>query len=164
MRMSTKTISYIGVLTSMSLILSYFERLLPPPIPVPGVKLGLANIIILIALYVLSNKEAYYVMLLKVVLVSLLFTSLTGFAFGIVGGTLSYIFMVLFKKTNLFSIVGVSIIGAVMFNVGQICVSKFFVENIAILYYLPTLMFFGIISGFLTGIIAYNIVRIIKIN
>ncbi len=101
-------------------------------------------------------------MLLKVTLVSLLFTSFTGFAFGIVGGTLSYIFMVLFKKTKLFSVVGVSIIGAVMFNVGQIFVSKFFVENIAIFYYLPTLMFFGIISGFLTGIIAYNVIRIIK--
>lgn len=160
--MNTRTIAYVGVLTSMSLILSYFERLIPPIIPMVGVKLGLANIIILIAIYTLNNRDAFLVLILKVTLVSLLFTGLTGFVYGSLGGILSYIFMIIFKKTNLFSIVGVSIIGAVMFNVGQICASLFFIANISIFYYLPFLMFFGTISGFLTGVIAYNIINNIK--
>lgn len=160
--MNTKTIAYIGVLTSMSLILSYFERLIPPIVPIAGVKLGLANIIILISIYILNNKDAFFILILKVCLVALLFTGLTGFIYGICGGVLSYIFMVLFKKTNLFSVIGVSIIGAVTFNIGQILASLIFIETISIFYYLPVLMFFGTISGFLTGIIAYNIIKNIK--
>ncbi len=160
--MGTKRIAYIGVLTSMALILSYFERLLPPPVPVAGVKLGLANIIILISLYLLNNKDTFLIMLLKVFLVSFLFSGATGLMFGLFGGTLSYIFMVLFKKTNLFSIIGVSIIGSVMFNVGQILVSYFLIPNFSIFFYLPVLIFFALISGFITGLIGYYVIYYLK--
>lgn len=160
--MSTKRISYIGILTSMALILSYFERLIPPPVPIAGVKLGLANIIILIALYILSYEDSFIILLLKVFCVSFLFSGITGLLFGLSGGILSYVSMVIFKKSNLFSIVGVSIIGGVMFNVGQIFVSVLLVSNISMFYYLPVLIIFGLISGFLTGIIAHYVVITLK--
>lgn len=160
--MNAKNVSYIGVFTSIALILSYFERIIPSIIPIPGVKLGIANIIILICLYLLSNKDAFIVMLLKVILVSLLFTGITGFIYGAFGSLFSYISMLIFKKTNLFSIIGISIIGAVMFNVGQILASMIFIRNIYIFYYLPILIFFGLISGFLTGIISHYIINRLK--
>lgn len=160
--MNTKTIAHIGVFTSMALVLSYLERLIPPIVPIPGVKLGIANIIILITIYLLNNKDAFIILLLKVTLVSLLFTGVTGFIYGLFGGTLSYLFMIIFKKTNLFSIVGVSIIGSVMFNVGQIIASTIFIRNIYIFYYLPILIFFGLISGTLTGIISHYTISKLK--
>ncbi len=160
--MSTKRISYIGVLTSMALILSYFERMLPPPVPIAGVKFGLANIIILIALYILSSSDAFIIMLMKVFIVSVLFTGATGLLFGFLGGTLSFIFMYLFKKSNLFSIVGVSMIGGVMFNVGQMIASYLLMVNISLFYYLPVLLIFGLASGFLTGIVGHYTITSLK--
>lgn len=153
--MRTKKITYIGILCSMALILSYFERLLPPPVPIPGVKLGLSNIIVLIGIYILPKKDAFTLMLIKVFLVGSLFTGLSGMFFGLLGGTLSFIFMILFKELRVFSEVGVSVIGAVMFNVGQIIAAVILIDNILLFNYLPILMFFGIISGFLVGIIAH---------
>ncbi len=160
--MSTKQISYIGVLTSMALILSYFERMLPPPVPIAGVKFGLANIIILMALYILTSKDAFLIMLLKVSCVSLLFSGLTGLLFGFLGGFFSFTFMYLFKKSNLFSIVGVSMIGGVMFNVGQMLASYILMVNISLFYYLPVLLIFGLASGFLTGIVGHYTITSLK--
>ncbi len=162
--MNTKRIAYIGILTSMALILSYFERLIPPPVPVAGVKFGLANIIILIAIYILSYKDAFTIMLLKVFTVSLLFSGITGLLFGILGGSLSFIFMVIFKKSKLFSIIGVSMIGGVMFNVGQILASYILITNISLFYYLPILLFFGLACGFLTGIIGHYTITRLKVS
>ncbi len=163
--METRRIAYIGVLTSMALILSYFERMLPPPVPIAGVKFGLANIVILVSLYILSNKDAFAIMLIKVFCVGFFFSGVvTSIFFSLLGGLLSFISMLLFKKTKLFSIVGVSMIGGVMFNVGQIIASYFFVSNISIFYYLPVLLFFGLTSGFLTGIIGHYTITSLKNN
>ncbi len=157
--MKTKRIAYIAILTSMALILSYFERMIPPPVPIAGVKFGLANIIILISIHIISYKDSFNIMLLKVFTISLLFTGLTGLLFGFLGGCLSFFSMVLFKKTNLFSIIGISMIGGVMFNVGQICASYILIPNISIFYYLPVLLIFGLISGALTGIVSYYTIK-----
>lgn len=160
--MRTKRIAYIGTLTSMALILSYFERMIPPLVPIPGVKLGLSNIIVLMALYILTNKDAFIIMLTKVFLVGALFSGISGMFYGLLGGVLSFIFMALFKKSGLFSEVGVSIIGGVMFNVGQNIAGVILISNILLLHYLPILMFFGIISGFIIGIITHYVLLHLK--
>ncbi len=160
--MSTRKITYIAILTSMALVLSYFERILPPPVPIAGVKFGLANIIILIALYILSSKDAFIILMLKVFMVSLLFSGLTGLLFGLIGGTLSFIAMVLTKKAGIFSSIGVSISGAVFFNIGQIIASMILINTITILYYLPVLIISGVISGFITGLVASFTIKYLK--
>lgn len=152
---NTKSIAYIGILSSMVLVLSYFERMLPPPVPIPGVKLGLSNIIILLGIYLLNKKDAFLLLIVKIVLIGALFSGLSGMFFGFFGGLLSFLFMMIFKKTSKFSEVGVSVIGAVTFNVGQIFASIILVNNILLIHYLPILMFFGLISGFITGVITH---------
>lgn len=152
---NTKSIAYIGILSSMVLVLSYFERMLPPPVPIPGVKLGLSNIIILIGIYLFNTRDAFFLLLVKIVLIGALFSGLSGMFFGFCGGLLSFLFMLVFKKTSKFSEVGVSVIGAVTFNVGQIFASIILIDNILLIHYLPVLMFFGLISGFITGVITH---------
>ena len=148
-----RRVATLALLTTLALMFSYIESLLPAPGP-PGVKLGIANIVVVIVLYRLSAREAAAVNLLRVALAGLLFTGLFGALYSAAGACLSLIGMILLKKTKLFSMVGVSMAGGVLHNLGQLFVAPLLVEETAVFYYFPLLLFSGIASGILTGLIA----------
>ncbi len=151
--MSTKKIAAIGVLTSMAIILSYFERMLPTF--VPGVKLGLANIVVVMCLYYLGNKEAFKISLIRVFVIGIMFGGISSILYALSGAILSYISMITLKQTKLFSIVGVSIAGSAFHVVGQIIVAVLVVQNEKLFFYLPFLLILSVASGFIIGIITY---------
>ena len=108
-RISTKKIALCGVLTALAMIFSYIESVIPVPIPVPGIKLGVANIAVITILYVLGVKEAIVINLLRIVLTSLLFGNVNSFLFSISGAALSLTIMIIMKKLDFFSCIGVSV-------------------------------------------------------
>ena len=122
------------------------------PLPVPGVKLGIANIAIISVLYLLGSGQALLVNLLRITLTAVLFGNFNSFLFSMAGGMLSLLVMVLLKKSGHFSIVGVSVAGGVFHNVGQITAAVFLMETTAIYYYLPVLLIFGIVTGIIIGL------------
>ena len=124
-RISTKKIALCGVLTALAMIFSYIESVIPIPIPVPGIKLGVANIAVITILYVLGVKEAIVINLLRIALTALLFGNVNSFLFSISGAVLSLTIMIIMKKLDFFSCIGVSVCGGVMHNVGQIIAAVF---------------------------------------
>ena len=146
----TKKIALGGILTALAMIFSYIESLIPIPLPVPGVKLGIANIAIISVLYLLGSGQALLVNLLRITLTAVLFGNFNSFLFSMAGGMLSL--LVLLKKSGHFSIVGVSVAGGVFHNVGQITAAVFLMDTTAIYYYLPVLLIFGIVTGIIIGL------------
>ncbi|MDY3926653.1 MAG: Gx transporter family protein, partial [Anaerotignum sp.] len=128
----------------------------------PGVKLGLANVIIIIMMYFMDTKSAFFVSLIRVVLSGLLFAGFAGLLYSLAGAMLSFAVMALLKKTDKFSIVGVSIAGGVFHNVGQIIVAALAVENVKMAYYLPFLLVSGVVTGMLIGIVAKTALGYLK--
>lgn len=160
--MKSKKIATYGLLIALAFILSYIETLVPFPFPIPGMKLGLANLVVIAALYGIGGKESFVLSMIRIILVGFTFGNLSTIAFSIAGGLLSWFLMLIFMKTKWFSIVGVSIIGGVSHNVGQIIVAIFIVNNINIAYYLPFLLISGVVSGILIGILGGMIVKRLK--
>lgn len=152
-------VAYFGVFTAFALIMGYIESMIPFYFGIPGVKLGLTNIVIVIALYVMGVKEAFLLNAARIVLVGFLFGSLYSIIYSLAGGMLSLLVMVLLKKTGRFSVGGVSIAGGISHNIGQILVAVFVVETVSIAYYLPVLLIAGTITGFLIGIISSEILK-----
>lgn len=153
--MKTSKLAFLGLMTSLSLVLSFVEHLLPPlTIAFPGIKMGLPNIVIMLTLYRIGAKEAAAVSLIRVLLSSLLFGSVQTLAFGLVGAALSLLAMALIKRYADFSAVGVSVIGGVCHNIGQIAVACFMLDTAQIAYYLPVLLISGTVAGILVGVAA----------
>lgn len=159
---NTKKIATYGLLVALAFILSYIESLFPLPVAIPGIKLGLANLVVITALYSMGVKEALSLSVIRILLVGFTFGSPSTMIFSLVGGLLSWLMMTLFKKSKLFSFIGVSIIGGISHNVGQIITSIFVVENINIIYYLPFLLISGILTGTVIGILGAMIVKRLK--
>lgn len=150
---NASSIAKLGLLTAVAIVLGYFEHLLPVS-GIPGVKLGLANTVLLYALYLLDVPSAILLMFLKVGISGLLFGGPAAMLYSFAGGVLSLVVMILARKLPGFSVVGVSVLGAVAHNVGQMLVAIFIVETRAILAYLPVLLIAAAITGTLTGLIA----------
>ena len=165
-RISTKKIALCGVLTALAMIFSYIESVIPVPIPVPGIKLGVANIAVITILYVLGVKEAIVINLLRIVLTSLLFGNVNSFLFSISGAALSLAIMIIMKKLDFFSCIGVSVCGGVMHNIGQIIAAVFIMGSEAIVFYLPVLIvsgvFTGIVIGVVSGIVAKHVRKVVS--
>ncbi len=160
MRNKTRRIALLGVLTSVALVLSYLEVMLPPiSTAVPGIKMGLPNIIIIFLLYKYGIKEAVTVSLIRVFIVALLFGNVMTLAYSVAGAVLSLALMTLFMKIKLFSQIGVSIIGGISHNLGQILVAIFLFDTIQIGYYMIVLSITGTIAGVLIGIISSILVK-----
>ena len=160
MRNKTRRIALLGVLTSVALVLSYLEVMLPPiSTAVPGIKMGLPNIIIIFLLYKFGLKEAVTVSLIRVFIVALLFGNVMTLAYSVAGAVLSLGLMSLFKKFDFFSQVGVSIIGGISHNLGQILVAIFLFDTIQIGYYMIILSITGTIAGVVIGIISSILVK-----
>ena len=159
----TRTITQSAILIAVALALSYTERYIPLQlvIPLPGVKLGLANVVTLVALYLLGWKKTLPIVLVRCVL-GALFGSLTGLLFSLTGGLMSLAVMALCKKAPVFSIFGVSILGAAAHNIGQILAALALMGSVYVAAYLPYLLLIGICTGIATGAACAGILRTLK--
>lgn len=152
-------VAYFGVFTALALIFSYIETLVPISFGIPGVKLGLANLIIVIALYKIPLREVYVLSIVRVLLSGVLFGNYFSIAYSLAGGLLSLTVMALLKKAEGFSVIGISIAGGVCHNIGQLVVAMIVVETFAMSYYMPVLLVAGLITGFLIGVVADQVLR-----
>lgn len=161
----TSRLVYVGLLVAQALVLHIIERMIPVPFVTPGAKLGLANLVTVIALYTLdSKKDAFLVILLRLTLSTMFGGSLSSFMYSAAGGTLSFIAMLAIKETfkDKVSIVGVSSAGAIFHNIGQLIIASAIVNNIAVMLYLPILSVVGIVTGIFIGITANYVVSHLK--
>jgi heptaprenyl diphosphate synthase len=158
---NTRRLAMASVLVGLALIFSYVEAVIPIPVGIPGVKLGIANLVVLIALYKLDIRYAFGINLVRICVNGLLFTGISGALYSLAGGLFSLLIMVILKKTDLFSVVGVSMAGGVAHNIGQLFIAGLIISDMRIFIYLPVLMFSGIISGIVIGIVAWYIMRIL---
>ncbi len=154
--MRNKT-AYLGIFLAVALLCSYIESLIPVSFGIPGMKLGLANVVVVLLLYKTGAKEAFAVSVLRIVLAGFLFGNMFSILYSLAGGLLSFLAMYLLKKTGKFGILPVSVSGGMFHNVGQIAVAALVVENHHVLYYLPVLLIAGFVTGFLIGIAAREI-------
>ena len=152
-------VAYFGVFTALALIFSYVETLIPFQIGFPGVKLGLANLIIVIALYKMNLKETYLLSVTRIILSGFIFGNLFSIIYSLSGGLLSLSVMAFLKKQGGFSVMGISIVGGVMHNVGQLLVAMVIVETFSIIYYIPVLLIAGVITGLVIGIAANEMLK-----
>ena len=160
MNSSTK-VAYYGLFASLAIIMGWVEMMVPIPIPVPGVKLGLANVIIVMAMYFFGGKEALGISLIRIIISGILFSGFSGFLYSVSGAIFSFFVMLLAKDIFKFNIYSVSILGGICHNIGQFVVASLVVKtNLAI--YMPILIISGLITGALIGIIAKNCLSYIK--
>ena len=152
-------VAYFGVFTALALIFSYIETLVPISFGIPGVKLGLANLIIVIALYKIPLREVYVLSIVRVLLSGVLFGNYFSIAYSLAGGLLSLTVMALLKKAGGFRVIGISIAGGVCHNIRQLVVAMIVVETFAMSYYMPVLLVAGLITGFLIGVVADQVLR-----
>lgn len=152
-------VAQFGIFTALALIFGYLETLIPFHIGIPGIKLGLSNLIIVIALYKLSLAETYALSVVKAVLTGFLFGNLFAILYSLAGGILSVSVMALVKKSGRFSVAGVSICGGVFHNVGQLAVAAFAVESYSVIYYMPVLLVAGCITGCVIGLVGSEMLK-----
>ena len=158
-------VAYFGVFTALALIFSYVETLIPINFGIPGVKLGLANLIIVIALYKMRLREVYLLSIVRVLLSGFIFGNYFSIIYSLAGGLLSLTVMAVFKRKDGFSIMGISIAGGVFHNVGQLIVAMLVVETFSVAYYVPVLLIAGMITGLLIGIVSNEMLkRLVNVN
>ena len=161
--MKKSRVAFLGLFTAFVMILSFVESQIPTFVAIPGIKLGLPNIAIIIILYRFGWKEASIISLLRVILTSLLFGTVLSMLYSIAGAVLSLVAMILLKKV--LSTITISVIGGVCHNIGQILVAILVTETQQLLYYLPVLIISGVIAGIVVGIIAaLSVKKIEKID
>ena len=154
-----KKTAYLGVYLALALICSYVESLIPFYFGIPGVKLGLTNIVVVLMLYCVGTKEALAVSTLRIVLAGFLFGNMFSILYSLAGGILSLIVMGILKKTGKFTVVGVSVCGGVFHNVGQLAVAMAVVQTYEVGYYFPVLLIAGLLTGMLIGMISAEVLK-----
>ncbi len=142
-----------GMLIGLAFIFSYIEAILPLPIPIPGVKLGLANLVTILGLYTVGVPGTIAVSLVRILLAGLTFGNMFSMMYSLAGGALSLILMIAVKKAGWFDQTGVSIIGGVAHNIGQLAVAAFVTRTAGVFYYLPFLLLAGCVAGALIGLL-----------
>lgn len=151
--MKSKKIAQIAMLVALAMVFSYLEFLVPISLGVPGIKLGLANVVTVFALYRFGAPLALGISTVRIVLCGLTFGSLSTMLYSLVGGMLSLLIMIILQKTGKFSICGVSAAGGVFHNVGQLIVAAWMLQSSMLAYYMPILMVAGIVSGIAIGML-----------
>lgn len=151
-----------GMLVALAFILSFVETMIPVNLGIPGVKLGLANLVTIAGLYTIGIKATIIISLARIVLVGFTFGNMFSMFYGMAGAALSLLFMIIASKNNWFNTIGVSIIGGVAHNIGQIIVAAIVVQTTGVFYYLPVLLIAGTIAGTLIGILGGIIIGRIK--
>lgn len=161
--MNTKRLVTLSIFLSISIVLSIVESFIPP-IPIPGAKLGLANIMTLVILSIYGEKDAFVIVILRVLLVGLLRGTLASPAFflSLSGGLVAYAFMVLFMKLKAFSLISVSIMGALGHSLGQIVMAIIILSTPQLIYYLPWLFVISLATGIFNGVVSIKFIDISK--
>lgn len=154
-----RKVAVLGLCSAGAILLGYVESLIPVFFFVPGMKLGLANLAIVLTLYFFGLGSAAVVQLVRIVVVGFLFGNLFSIAFSLAGGFFSLAVMRLAKRYGGFTVYGVSVAGGVSHNIGQIFVAAFLVENVKIVYYLPVLLLSGLVTGLLIGLVSDETMR-----
>lgn len=159
---SAQFVARVALMASLALIFSYIEAIIPYNPGIPGIKLGIANVVTVIALYKYGWKEAASVSVIRIIVAGLLFNGVFGMLYSLAGAVLSLIGMIGLKKTGLFSVIGVSMAAGVLHNMGQLFVAAALIEDLRIFFYFPVLLFSGIAAGILVGIISTMVLRVVK--
>ncbi len=146
-------------MTALAMILSYVESLIPVFFGVPGMKLGLTNLLVVFALYRWGGREALIVNFMRILLTGFLFGNPYSIAYSLSGGFLSLAGMAFLKRTGLFSVIGVSMAGGILHNAGQIGVAIGVTDNYRLIHYFPVLLLTGCLTGFLIGILSDELLR-----
>ena len=160
--MKTKKIAYLGLLVALAFIFSYIETLIPINIGVPGAKLGLANLVIIVALYTIGERNAFLLSMVRIVLVGFTFANLASMLYSLAGGIFSFLAMCIAKRSGKLSTTGVSVVGGVFHNVGQILMAIWVVKTASLVYYLPVLIIAGLASGVAIGILGAMVTKRVK--
>ena len=153
-----KNVAFWAMFLALALILSYVESLIPFFFGVPGMKLGLPNLVIVMILYCMGTKEAYLVSIVRVLLSGFLFGNLFSIVYSLAGAMLSLTIMMLLKRTNKLKVITVSAIGGICHNIGQLIVAALVVESYNIFYYTPVLLIAGLITGIIIGVISQEMI------
>lgn len=156
-----KKVANYGVLVTLALVASYVETLIPISLGVPGAKIGLANLITIVALFLMGWKDAFAISIIRIVLAGFLFGNLFAIFYSLAGALLSLLIMMLLKKLE-FGTVAVSCAGGVAHNIGQISFAVLLVENSRLFYYLPVLLIAGVLAGIVIGIIGGELIKRLK--
>ncbi len=156
---NVKKTALYGLIIAAALVLSWIESQIPPFFPIPGMKIGLTNIIVVLTLYKLGSSSAMAANVLRIALVSMLFGGIMSMLYSLAGGMLSTVVMILLKKTGKFKTVTVSIAGGISHNIGQILVAMLALNTSGIAWYLAALWFTGMASGTLIGILSNELIK-----
>ncbi len=156
-----KRIALFGMMVALAFTFSYVESLIPFNFGIPGVKLGLANLVVVVALYIMTPGEAFAIAVIRVLLAGLTFGNTYSLAYSLCGGVLSFLAMWAVKKTKI-SVIGVSMLGGICHNIGQIIVAAIIMDTLRIAYYLPVLLVAGLITGLLMGVISKAVIDRMK--
>ena len=148
----------VGVLSALAIVLGYLEQMIPLPVSFPGVKLGLSNICVIVALYIMEWKRAFMISVIKSFVCGILFWGIGGAVYGVTGAVLSFVVMAVMKKYNLLGIPGVSIAGAVFHNLGQLIALFVMSGSFSFVYYMCVLGIAAVITGAVTGMISVVII------
>lgn len=153
----TKRIALFAMFIALAFVFSYLESLVPFNIGIQGIKLGLANIVVVTAMYILSERDAFFISVVRIVLSGLTFGGVSTLIYSLAGGILSFAVMAIVKKCKKLSVTGVSVLGAIAHNIGQIAVAGAVMGTYRIVYYLPVLLVSGAVTGVVIGMLS-NIV------
>ena len=154
---SAQKVALYGVLIALAMVLSYVDMLIPLPVGIPGVKPGLANLVVFLALYTMTAREALLISMVRILLVSITFGNGSAFLYSIAGGILSFLVMCIFQKKDFLLPAGVSIAGGIAHNVGQLLMAAVILENGAVFTYFPVLLAAGCITGGIIGFLGEQI-------
>lgn len=149
----TRKIALYGMLIALAFIFSYIESMVPIPVPIPGVKLGIANLVNIVGLYSVGAVGTAAVSLIRILLVGFTFSNMFSMFYSLSGGVLSLLVMILARKTGAFSKVGVSILGGIFHNIGQLLIAAFVTKTAGVFAYFPMLLVAGVITGAVIGLL-----------
>ena len=160
--MRERKLAYLGLFLALALICSYVESLIPFYFGIPGVKLGLTNVVVVLMMYSMGERDALLVSVARILLAGFLFGNLFSIAYSLAGGLLSFAVMVLLKRFSGLSVIPVSVCGGISHNIGQILLAAVIVENYHIMYYIPVLLVAGFLTGLLIGILSQEMILRLK--
>lgn len=158
----SKKVAYGAMLVALAMIFSYVEVLIPFNFGIPGMKLGIANLVVVVGLFVLKPSEVFAVSMIRILLMGYLFGNGMSILYSLAGGILSFSVMILLIRIKGFSIIGVSIGGGIFHNAGQLLVASFVVQNLKIFYYFPALFIAGTLTGAMIGIVSARVLKAVK--
>lgn len=161
-RRAARIVALYGMLVALAFIFSYVEAMVPVPLPVPGIKLGLANLVTIVSLYTVGIPGAVAVSLVRILLMGFTFGNVFSMAYSMTGGIFSLAVMAAVMKSGWFSRVGVSIAGGIVHNIGQLCAAAWVTKTMGVFTYLPVLLVAGVVAGALIGLLGNLVVERIE--